>query len=317
MSASAISLVLLSLAQPPVAQPAAPPVAAPTAQPPAAPTAQPAPATAPVAQPPVAQPPVAQPPVAQPPVAAPAPAPVAQPPVAQPPVAQPAPPPARVSPPLVLPPSGSTSHWEPERPPALKGRFLLASTVGLGAVSWGLTLGQIGLLRGCSSKVQAGEIEDGIGACLYNSDSRLTAMGGLKVLTNLGNWGVAGAAGAVRGNYDAIDHVWAGRASRRHGVWIGSGIALALAGITTSALTGAAFSRVDCSNGCTDNLSAYLIGQQSAQSLFTAGIGMFAYGVVYGHEYKQNHAYKNRMASLRAAPQVSRDYAGASISGRF
>ena len=143
-------------------------------------------------------------------------------------------------------------------------------------------------------------------------------MGGLRALANVSNWAVAGSAGAIKGNYDAIDHVWTNRKPRRSGLWIGGGIGLALAGMTTGTAAAAVAFRGPCSDSsCAQNLAGYLVASQAAQSMFTAGLGMAAYGMVYHYEYQDNHAYKNRLATLRATPTVTADYAGASFSGRF
>ncbi|MEM6290135.1 MAG: hypothetical protein AAGA54_02690 [Myxococcota bacterium] len=306
---STATTLFLSFALAPTAAPAPAPAA-----PVAAPVSETAPAPAPAAQPapaPVA-PPVAQPP-AQP---APAPAPVAQPaPAAQP--ASAAAPSPRVSPPLVLGSSTASSSWEPVRPQAYSGKWLLGSTIGLGALSWGITFAQVGMLRSCPARLD-GDLEISAGNCLFNVDGRQAAMAGVKALANVGNWGVAGAAGAIKGNYDAIDHVWAGRARRRTGLWIGGGIGLALAGMTTSAIaTGAYFNSECIEDGCVENLSGFLVAQQAAQSMFTAGVGILSYGMVYHYEYDDNEKYKNRLATLRAAPTVTPTFAGASLTGRF
>ena len=74
----------------------------------------------------------------------------------------------------------------------------------------------------------------------------------------------------------------------------------------------------DCNEAsCARNITGYVIAGQAAQTMFSAGVGMMAYGMVYQYEYKDNHRYKNRMATLRATPAVSRNFAGASLSGRF
>ncbi len=215
-------------------------------------------------------------------------------------------------------PTAPATHWEPDRPSALTGRGFIASSVGLGALGWGLTFAQIGLLRGCPARID-GDVELSANACLFEADGRMAALGGLRALTNVSNWGIAGTAGAIRGNYEAIDHVWTNRAPRRSGLWIGGGIGLALAGMTTGAVaTGMAYGGTCPEARCLGNLAGYLVAQQAAQTMFTAGVGMAAYGMVYRYEYADNHAYKNRMASsLRAAPAVSANYAGASLSGRF
>ncbi|MGH1345771.1 MAG: hypothetical protein ACRBN8_29670 [Nannocystales bacterium] len=301
MSSFATTLTLLSVT---LAPEAAAPEPAPT------PAAAPAPVVAPEAAPtPTA---VAAPTPA--PVATPAPAPAPAP-VAATPAAAPAPPAPRVSPPLVLPTSPHAG-WEPDRPEALTGKWLVRTSIGLGAVSWGLTIGQVALARGCSSRRSA-EDEATAQDCLYN-DPQVASLGGLRALSNVSNWGVAGTAGAIKGNYDAIDHVWTNRKPRRSGLWIGGGIGLALAGMTTGAVSAGLALGTTCTDpSCTQNVSAYLIASQAAQSMFTAGVGMAAYGMVYQYEYKDNHAYKNRLATLRAAPTVTADFAGASLSGRF
>lgn len=308
MSTFATTLTLLSVTlapeaaaapEPAPAPVAAEPAAAPVAAPAAAPDATPTPEAAPVAAAPAA------------PAAAPAPAPVAAPQPAAAPIA----PPPRVSPPTVLPPSSNVG-WEPDRPEALSGKWLVRTSIGLGAVSWGLAIGQIASARGCSSRL-SGEDELTVQGCRF-SDPQVAALGGLRALTNVSNWAVAGTGGAIKGNYDGIDHVWTNRKPRRSGLWIGGGIGLALAGITTGAVSaGLAFRGTCTESSCMQHVASSLIAGQAAQSMFTAGVGMAAYGMVYQYEYKNNHAYKNRLATLRATPTVSANFAGASFSGRF
>ena len=223
----------------------------------------------------------------------------------------------RVSPPMVVPAPSTPAHWEPERPDALSGRWLVFTSLGLGAASWGLTFGQVGMIRGCSARLD-GDLEFSAGDCLY-SDRNVGALGGLRALTNVTNWGVAATAGAIKGNYDAIDHVWTGRAPRRSGLWIGGGIGLALAGMTTGVVAASmTFGDRTCTGtSCDRNLAGYLVASQAAQSMFTAGVGMTAYGMVYHYEYKDNLSYKNRLSTMRAAPVLTADFAGASVSGRF
>lgn len=313
MSTFATTLTLLSVTLAPEAAVAPEPVPAPVAEP--APVAAPTPAPAPAAE--AAPAAVAAP--APAPVAAPAPAPAPAPqpaPVAapQPVAATPAPAP-RVSPPVVLPAS-SLRGWQPDRPEALSGKWLVRTSIGLGAVSWGLAIGQIASARGCSSRL-GGDGELTAQDCLFN-DPQVASLGGLRALSNVSNWAVAGTAGAIKGNYDGIDHVWTNRKPRRSGLWIGGGIGLVLAGITTGAVsTGLAFRGSCTDSSCMQNVASYLIAGQAAQSMFTAGVGMAAYGLVYQYEYKNNHAYKNRLATLRAAPTVTANFAGASLSGRF
>lgn len=301
MSGIATTLALLSVTIAPEAAAPQPASEAPTPAPVAAPAA--------AAEVPA---PVAAPEAAAAPAPAPAPAEVAAPEPAVAPAVQP-----RVSPPMVVPPPTTPASWEPERPDALSGRWLVFSSLGLGAASWGLTFGQVGMLRGCSARLD-GDLEFKAGDCLY-SDGRVGALGGLRAVTNVTNWGVAAAAGAIKGNYDAIDHVWTGRAPRRSGLWIGGGIGLALAGMTTGAVAASmTFGDHTCTgDSCDRDLAGYLIASQAAQSMFTAGVGMTAYGMVYHYEYKDNLSYKERLATLRAAPVLTADFAGASVSGRF
>lgn len=318
MSTFATTLTLLSVTlapeaaaapQPvpaPVAEPA--PVAAPTPAPVAAPTPAPAAAATPAAEPTPAPVAAAAPTPVAAPAPAPAPAPVAAP---QPAVAPPAP---RVSPPTVLPPSAH-GGWEPDRPEAISGKWLVRTSIGLGVISWGLAIGQIASARGCSSRL--GDEELTAQGCRF-SDPQVASLGGLRALSNVSNWAVAGTAGAIKGNYDGIDHVWTNRKARRSGLWIGGGIGLALAGITTGAISaGLAFRGTCTESSCMQHVASSLIAGQAAQSMFTAGVGMAAYGMVYQHEYKNSHAYKNRLATLRATPTVTANFAGASFSGRF
>ena len=318
MSSIATTLALLSVTTAPAVETAAPvaepaPVSAPEAASDPAPEAAPAaaPEAAPVAAPEAAAA-VTEPMALG--ASAPEPAPVV---VAEQPVAAPAAQP-RVSPPMIIPPPTTPANWQPERPKAMSGRGLVWTSIGLGAASWGLTLGQVGMIRGCAARLD-GDLEFTADECLYE-DSNVAALGGLKALTNVANWGVSATAGAIKGNYDAIDHVWIGRAPRRSGLWIGGGIGLALAGMTTGAIAASMTFRdgASCSAGsCNANLAAYLIAGQTAQTMFTAGVGMMAYGMVYHYEYRDNLSYKNRLATMRAAPVVTADFAGASLSGRF
>ncbi len=218
---------------------------------------------------------------------------------------------------MIIPPPTTPANWEPQRPDAPKGKWLVFTSVGLGAASWGLALGQVGLVRGCAARLD-GDLELSSNNCLYR-ESNVAALGGIRALTNVANWGVAGTAGAIKGNYDAIDHVWTNRAPRRSGLWIGGGIGLALAGMTTGAVaTSMVFRDGVCTeSNCSRNLATYLIAGQAAQSMFTAGVGMAAYGMVYHYEYKDNRDYKNRLATIRATPTVTANFAGASVSGRF
>lgn len=299
MSSIATTLALLSLAANPEPAPVAAPAPAPAPAEAVAPTDTVAPAPTDT---------VAPAPAPAPTTATPASTVVAPPPSATDRIPVGAEPPAPV---MLLP-----DPWEPERPDALRGRWLMGSSIGLGVLGWGLALGQVGVVRGCAARLD-GDLEVSAETCMTD-DSTFATLAGARALTNISNWGLAGTAGAIRGNYDAIDHVWAGRAPRRSGVWIASGFALAATGMTAGAVATALTLSRDCDpSRCPQTVASYVVAGQAAQTLFTAGIGMAAYGMVYRYEYRDNDAYKNRMASLRAAPTVSSNYAGASVSGRF
>lgn len=221
-----------------------------------------------------------------------------------------------VAPPPPPLPTQAPADWRPLKPNARKGRVLLGTTVVLGAATWGLAIGQIALAQGCPQKIRIGSGEATISECLFADDTMLAGVGALRGLANVGNWGVAAAAGGVRGNYDAIEHVWGDRAPRRHRAWIGAGVALTVGGMLTGALSSAAYGQ-----GCLDpdrcyqQLATYILVGQAAQSMFTAGIGMFTYGIVYGHEYRDNRRYVGRRVSV--TPRFGPRMAGASLSAKF
>jgi hypothetical protein len=154
---------------------------------------------------------------------------------------------------------------------------------------------------------------------MHQQDHRIGVATGYKVVANLATWGVAPAAGAVRGNYNAIDTVWGTKRRHRPAFWIGTGVVLTVAGVVGSA-SSLYYLGQPCRNGdCTNELRSYFFAQQLSQSAFSAGLGILSYGIAYHHSYRRQEENKQRRlsASLSVSPQLQPGGGGAALTARF
>jgi hypothetical protein len=231
-------------------------------------------------------------------------------------------------PPPPIPARGvSTTDFDrpptPRRPDTHHGLGAILSAATMGAVAWGATIGQVRHVNGCAAGIRAGTIDNSAFACASaqsaqsgGSIGRFTA---IKVMSNVSTWALAPVSGALRGNHDAVRVAWDGARARRPWFWILGGVGLSVTGLATSGMSAYVYGGRCGNNNCLNELRAYYVSQQVGQSLFSAGLGMFTYGLVYRRKLEENMAYlqRARMASIRVAPQVGPGMAGAGITGQF
>jgi hypothetical protein len=231
-----------------------------------------------------------------------------------------APPPAAV--PAAMPP--------PTKPEHDKGTGLIIAASVTGALAWGAAFARMAFVKQCQERLESAEtIETGAGAavtCFFRAGVANVVVGMFQVPLNWATWGLAGAAGGVRGGYDGIEDAWARKNPRATGAFIGAGAAvlgLGIAGrITAAALTSVPYKKLADADvdGFSRGLRVRYFGVQLSSAAIAAGAGLLAYGVAY----KKNHrGENNRLQQVRLAPAYSVDpagggtFTGVSLSGRF
>lgn len=291
----------------------------PVPTPPPASTAEGAPPKPEIQRPKSAAP--AEPPAA-PPVVAPAPESVAPEPVAAPP---PEPVPAETewpsSEPVVTEPGPAVPEAAPEalpvaadapaelnpepalRLPDRNGRGLMIGSIAAGTLGWAMSLGSIGLItRGC----------DGLGDCLGDVET-FVYLTGVRWAANGTAMGLAIPAGVYRARYEATKEAIDGTPARDTDLFVkGGAAALGVGAAGWVILRIGLFSFLqNCSgNGCG---IGYLAGLQTSFALATAGSGLLSYGLAH----KEQKRKFGSAVQVRVMPQLSPQYSGLSLAGRF
>lgn len=130
---------------------------------------------------------------------------------------------------------------------------------------------------------------------------------------NLGAIGMAAGGGTLRGEWEAHDSLYGSRRKRKANKFVITGATLIGVGIV--GYVSARISRLAVINCVGKGSACYrgvysssAIGIQLSMSAVGAGAGLLA----FGDQYKRKRRYK-----MSISPQVTREYAGLSLSGRF
>ena len=205
-----------------------------------------------------------------------------------------------------------------------KGLGLMIAAGGVGAIAWGATAATAGLLsNSCAKGATVDNAGDTFGKCVTKATSILGLIV-LKWLANDATYGLAPAAGLVRGRWEASDYVYSGNHDRKGtmlaaigGGALGAGIIgkVVLWGLLPNTLR----CPVDLGYGpCVRRRwVGYIIGQQVMSSTIAAGAGLLAFGVYYGKERKARERLFFRPDQVRIVPSMSPQFSGMSLAGRF
>lgn len=186
--------------------------------------------------------------------------------------------------------------------PGRTGRGLMMGSFAAGGLGWAMSLGTIGMAaRGCSD----------LDRCL----SGLVVLTGVRWMANGTALGLAIPAGVFRGRYDAIDSEINGVEPRNIDAFVKGGAAAI--GVGTA---GWVIFRIGAftflPNTCTEGVGcavAYLAGLQTSFALASAGAGMLSYGLAHREQKRKI----GRAVQVRVMPQLSPQYSGLSLAGRF
>ncbi|MBK6919187.1 MAG: hypothetical protein IPH07_17465 [Deltaproteobacteria bacterium] len=218
------------------------------------------------------------------------------------------------------------------KPEYRKGTGLIVAASITGGIGWALGLTRMAFVQQCVDAAKSADsIDTGASAgskCLLRAGAGNLGLGILQYGFNIATWGLAPAAGAVRGRWDGVDRAWSAKARRKAGVFIGVGagvLALGVIGrITAAVLVGRPFRHLDPTNFDADAFSRdyrlRLFGVQLSSAAIAAGAGLLAFGVAHGKAYDAQSKF---LKQVRVAPAFNLDprsgssYAGVALSGRF
>ncbi|MCX4243050.1 hypothetical protein [Paraliomyxa miuraensis] len=236
---------------------------------------------------------------------------------------EPAEPTAESAEPGVVPPA--VGLMPVMRPEPSKGIGLMVGAGVTGGLAWLTVFGRLAAIDRCQDAVGTAVIGGGgafnaFGECLRSAGS----MFGLTLLgygLNSATYGLAPAAGAVRGKYDGVRAAWDGAPERNAPVLVGVGAGLLGAGVVGRLATIVVFWRqlnIERLFGKYPLTAHFVLAQLSAASI-QGGAGMLSYGLTYKkHRKSQDDLRKAAgIAQLRLAPQLGWDYTGLSLNGRF
>ncbi|MBX7080321.1 MAG: hypothetical protein K1X88_14085 [Nannocystaceae bacterium] len=224
------------------------------------------------------------------------------------------------------------------KPTYRKGTGLIIGASITGGLGWVLGLTRMAFVKKCADAIQAADnAEKGFGAA--STCFTKAGLGNLLLLPfqytlNAATWGLAPAAGAVRGRYDGVEHAWSGKRSRKAGAFIGVGagvLALGVIGrIVAAAMVGAPFKKLSSDalladpEGAVEDFSrAYrlrLFGVQLSSASIALGAGLLAFGAAYRKNYESQSKFLQQvriMPDVQIDPRVGLGSAGLAISGRF
>ncbi|MEM6290694.1 MAG: hypothetical protein AAGA54_05490 [Myxococcota bacterium] len=185
--------------------------------------------------------------------------------------------------------------------PTRTGRGLMYGSIAAGVAGWGFALGTIGVLqRDCPG--------------LLGCSEEFVVLSGFRWMANGAALGLAIPAAVLRGRYDAIDERNTGRPSRNIDAFIkGGAVALGLgAGLWTIArVSPFTFLPGACSEGPRCG-TLYVLGIQTGWAAAATGAGLLSYGLAHREQRR-----KLGISHLRVTPQLTADYSGFALGGRF
>lgn len=216
----------------------------------------------------------------------------------------------------------ASASTTPQRPNVNKGTGLIIGAGVTGGLAWVAGLTRMAILSNCARQTQDGTLGDGsAAACIFRAGTASVILFPTQWALNWATWGLAPAAGAVRGRYDGVAYAYDGDPERSAGGFIGAGAALLGVGVIGRIAMFPMFGRalgtcVDDVSKCLTHLRLQAFGVQLSAAMIGAGGGLLMYGIIYNSTSKK-HTRLLEQHSLRLTPQVGWEYTGMSLSGRF
>jgi hypothetical protein len=240
-------------------------------------------------------------------------------------------PPPTVDPANVAPaPAAAAPAPAVAKPEYKKGTGLIIGASITGGLAWIVGLTRMGFVKQCQDKLEESEdIPTGTEAaktCFLRAGAGNVALAFLQVPLNWATWGLAPAAGVVRGRYDGVDAAWEKKQARKTAAFIGAGAAVLAVGIigriTAAALVLRPYQKL--ADGDVDGFFGGIRGRLFGVQLSSAAIGLGAGLLAYGVAYRKNFDSENRrLQQVRLTPQLNFDptrgtsYTGLAMTGRF
>lgn len=189
------------------------------------------------------------------------------------------------------------------RLPDEAGRGLMIGSIATGSLGWAMSLGTIGLLsKDCN----------GLGECFGQLETFIY-LTGIRWAANGTAMSLAIPAAAHRARYDATKEAIEGTPARNMDAFIKGGAAALGVGAASWVILRVGlftfFQRCGGS-GCG---TGYLVGLQTSFAMASAGSGVLSYGVAY----RKHRKGLGSKAEVRVVPQLSAQYSGLSLAGRF
>ena len=152
----------------------------------------------------------------------------------------------------------------------------------------------------------------GWGACIGQVQTMLY-LSGVRWVANGTAMGLAVAAGAERARYDATKEAIEGTPARNMDAFVkGGAAALGVGAATWTVLRIGLFTVASRCDGVGCGIG-YLAGLQTSFAMASVGSGLLSYGLTYR---KQREGF-GKAAQIRVVPQLSDQYSGLSLAGRF
>lgn len=229
--------------------------------------------------------------------------------------------PAAATPPAGTPPPAGP----PTRPPFRKGTGLIVGASVTGGLAWVVALSRMAFIQQCQDQIQAADdVESGTTAattCFFRAGIGNALLAPVQWVLNYATWGLAPAAGAIRGRHDGVAYAYDKSPKRNAVGFIAGGATLLGVGVIGRVAMYPLFFRaarscVDAPDKCSRNLQLQLFGVQFSAAAIGGGAGLLAYGISYSKHAKQYGKLLEQHA-LRITPQIGWDYTGVGVSGRF
>jgi hypothetical protein len=233
------------------------------------------------------------------------------------PPAQPARPDPVTTPTLDAPPPQAVV----QRPDVSKATGLIVAASVTGGLAWVVGLTRMAIISRCARQIEEGELGDGSFGCIFRAGTASLVLFPTQWTLNYATWGLAPAAGAIRGRHDGVAYAFDGVPERSAGAFIGSGAALLGVGVIGRIAMYPMFGRalrgcVDDGSKCLTHLRLQAFGVQLSAAMIGAGAGLLAYGIAYNSSSKKYGRLLDQHA-IRVAPQIGFDYTGLGLSGQF
>lgn len=211
------------------------------------------------------------------------------------------------------------------KPIVSKGTGLVIGASVTGGLAWATAIGRLVAINRCVTAIESGSIEASGTQCIFQTGPALVVLTPVGWVFNAATYGLAPAAGVIRGKHDGIAAAWGDGPDRNATAFIGSGAGLLGLGVVGRVITFFTFGRSlsKCTEGdaCRTAMRLHFVGAQLSSASIAAGAGLLGYGVAFKKNRDSENARRKSAGlatmNLRLAPQLGFDYQGLSLTGRF